>query len=167
MLKVDLGCGGSKPEGFIGVDIVHGEGVDIVADLREKFPFPDASVDEIRAYDTIEHLPDKIHTMNEIWRVCKPGARVDILVPSTDGRGAFQDPTHVSFWNINSFYYYCIEFPAHIKLCKKYGFKGAFRALKLENRESSDKVIHVEAVLTVLKKLTTMVLTKIVLMRKA
>lgn len=153
MLKVDLGCGGSKPEGFIGVDIVHGEGVDIVADLREKFPFPDASVDEIRAYDTIEHLPDKIHTMNEIWRVCKPGARVDILVPSTDGRGAFQDPTHVSFWNINSFYYYCIEFPAHIKLCKKYGFKGAFRALKLENRESSDKVIHVEAVLTVLKKI--------------
>ncbi len=39
--------------------------------------------------------------MNEIWRICKPGATLDILVPSTDGRGAFQDPTHVSFWNIN------------------------------------------------------------------
>jgi len=26
--------------------------------------------------------------------------------PSTDGRGAFQDPTHVSFWNSNSFWYY-------------------------------------------------------------
>ncbi len=26
--------------------------------------------------------------------------------PSTDGRGAFQDPTHVSFWNSNSFCYH-------------------------------------------------------------
>ena len=26
--------------------------------------------------------------------------------PSTDGRGAFQDPTHVSFWNSNSFWYH-------------------------------------------------------------
>ena len=26
--------------------------------------------------------------------------------PSTDDRGAFQDPTHVSFWNSNSFWYY-------------------------------------------------------------
>lgn len=29
-----------------------------------------------------------------------------IEVPSTDGRGAWQDPTHVSFWNENSFWYY-------------------------------------------------------------
>ena len=28
------------------------------------------------------------------------------LTPSADGRGAFQDPTHVSFWNSNSFWYY-------------------------------------------------------------
>jgi hypothetical protein len=28
------------------------------------------------------------------------------LTPSTDGRGAFQDPTHVSFLNENSFWYY-------------------------------------------------------------
>ena len=29
-----------------------------------------------------------------------------IEVPSTDGRGAWQDPTHVSFWNEHSFWYY-------------------------------------------------------------
>ena len=28
------------------------------------------------------------------------------LTPSTDGRGAFQDPTHVSFYNENSFWYF-------------------------------------------------------------
>ena len=33
-------------------------------------------------------------------------ARHHFVGPSTDGRGAFQDPTHVSFWNSNSFWYY-------------------------------------------------------------
>jgi hypothetical protein len=28
------------------------------------------------------------------------------MTPSTDGRGAFQDPTHVAFYNENSFWYY-------------------------------------------------------------
>ena len=28
------------------------------------------------------------------------------MTPSTDGRGAFQDPTHVAFYNQNSFWYF-------------------------------------------------------------
>ncbi|MBL1198511.1 MAG: methyltransferase domain-containing protein [Nostoc sp. GBBB01] len=151
VLRVDIGCGIHKPQGFIGVDIAPGAGVDIVADLSKEFPFPDSSVDELRAHDIIEHLYDRIHTMNEIWRVCKPGAKVDIRVPSTDGRGAFQDPTHISFWNINSFLYYCSEFPAYIELCKRYGFKGEFKAVKLEHEESPGGVIHVIAELLVVK----------------
>jgi hypothetical protein len=35
-----------------------------------------------------------------------PRRLVLTITPSTDGRGAFQDPTHVSFWNSNSFWYY-------------------------------------------------------------
>ncbi|MBN3926053.1 MAG: methyltransferase domain-containing protein [Nostoc sp. NMS4] len=151
ILRVDIGCGIHKPKDFIGVDIAPGVGVDIVADLSKEFPFPDSSVDELRAHDIIEHLYDRIHTMNEIWRVCKPGAKVDIRVPSTDGRGAFQDPTHISFWNINSFLYYCSEFPAYIELCKRYGFQGEFKAVKLEHEESPDGVIHVMAELFVVK----------------
>jgi FkbM family methyltransferase len=151
MLRVDIGCGDSKPDGFIGVDICPGDKVDIVADISQAFPFEDDSVDELRAYDIIEHLPDRLNTMNEIWRVCKPGARVDILVPSTDGRGAFQDPTHISFWNINSFRYYAVQFPAYYNLCKKYGFKGAFQILRLEHYASADEVVHVQAILQVVK----------------
>jgi len=151
MLCVDLGCGSNKPDNFIGVDIYPGEGVDIVADLSQTFPFPDSSVDQLRAHDIIEHLPNKLHTMNEIWRVCKSGALVDIRVPSTDGRGAFQDPTHISFWNINSFFYYCINFPSYINLNKNYGFKGQFKLLKINHEESENKVIHVKAYLAVIK----------------
>jgi len=153
ILRLDLGCGTNKPENYIGVDIYPGSGADIIANLNQRFPFSDSSVDEVRAHDIIEHLPDRIHTMNEIWRICKPGARVDIRVPSTDGRGAFQDPTHVSFWNINSFLYYCVDYPAYLELCKTYGFQGAFKVRRLEHEESSGKVIHVLAELEVVKEL--------------
>ncbi|HYX12799.1 MAG TPA: glycosyltransferase [Nostoc sp.] len=150
-LRVDLGSGTNKPDGFIGVDIWPGLGIDIVADLSKNFPFEDNSVDEVRAHDVIEHLQDRLHTMNEIWRICKPGAKVDIRVPSTDGRGAFQDPTHISFWNINSFLYYCNDFPSYLELCKRYGFQGEFKAIQLENEETSGGVIHVRAELCVVK----------------
>ena len=69
-------------------------------------PIADKSVGVIRAFDAIEHLRSPIHTMNEAYRVLAPGGFLLIQVPSTDGRGAFQDPTHVSFWNENSFWYY-------------------------------------------------------------
>jgi FkbM family methyltransferase len=151
MLKVDIGCGDSKPAGFVGVDICPGDQVDIVADISQALPFEDNTVDELRAYDVVEHLPDRINTMNEIWRVCKPGAKIDIVVPSTDGRGAFQDPTHISFWNINSFRYYAVQFPAYYNLCHKYGFNGAFQILSLDHQTSPDEVIHVRAILEVVK----------------
>lgn len=150
-LRVDLGCGLRKPEGFIGVDIYPRPEVDIIADLTQRFPFPDSSVDEVKAHDVIEHLPDRIHSMNEIWRICKPGATVDIVVPSTDGRGAFQDPTHVSFWNINSFMYYCVEFPQYLQLCRSYGFKGAFSILNLYQEQYFDGNIAVKALLSIVK----------------
>ena len=44
--------------------------------------------------------------MNEIWRVLVDGGWLLSRTPSTDGRGAFQDPTHCSYWNENSFFYY-------------------------------------------------------------
>lgn len=150
---VDLGCGSRKPEGYIGVDIYPWPQVDIVADLSEKFPFPDNTVDEVRAHDFIEHLPDRINTMNEIWRICKPNGIVDILVPSTDGRGAFQDPTHVSYWNLNSFMYYAVEYPAYLELCQSYGFQGQFSIISLEHQKSPGEVIHVKAILKAIKPL--------------
>ncbi|MCE2698724.1 MAG: methyltransferase domain-containing protein [Nostocales cyanobacterium LE14-WE4] len=140
LICVDLGCGIHKAEGFIGVDVIAGDTVDVIADLNGHFPFPDSSVDIIKVHNVIEHLPDRIHTMNEIWRILKPSGIVDISVPSTDGRGAFQDPTHVSFWNINSFMYYCSQYPAYLDLCKKYGFKGEFTIVDIKDVKSLDQV---------------------------
>jgi O-antigen biosynthesis protein len=51
-------------------------------------------------------LPDKLHTIKEVYRVLAPGGHFLSRTPSTDGRGAFQDPTHVAYYNENSFLYY-------------------------------------------------------------
>lgn len=105
-LKIDL-CGGfGKPEGFTSIDIKHG---DITADLEKGIPLGDNTVGVIRANDALEHIKNSQQLMNEIYRVLIPGGILLSSTPSTDGRGAFQDPTHVSFWNQNSFWYYTRE----------------------------------------------------------
>lgn len=101
--KIDL-CGGfSSPPGYDSVDMQNGM---ITADLNDRWPFKDGEVGLFRAHDALEHLKDPIHVMKEAYRCLAPNGWFLTLTPSTDGRGAFQDPTHVSFYNSNSFWYY-------------------------------------------------------------
>jgi len=153
LTRVDLGCGSHKAIGYTGVDLAPSPSVDVVADLTRRFPFDASSVDRLRAHDIIEHLPDRIHTMNEIWRICKPDALIDIRVPSSDGRGAFQDPTHVSFWNKNSFFYYTRQYLPYFNLCQTYGFKGEYEIVAISEEVSNDNVIHVNVILKVIKSI--------------
>ena len=66
--------------------------------------FKESSVDMIRCIDFIQFIEDKHFTLEQIYKALKHNGTVDIQVPSTDGRGAFQDPDHKSFWNENSFF---------------------------------------------------------------
>ena len=99
----DLGGGFNSPKGWLSVDLSN---ADVICDLNHKWPFEDNSVLAFRAHDIIEHLPNKRHTIEELHRCLVPGGWALIQVPSTDGRGAHMDPTHVSYWNENSFWYY-------------------------------------------------------------
>ena len=103
LLKVDIGGGLYPRAGYLTVDQ---EGGDITCDLNDGIPLPDNSVGVINASHVLEHLRDPIKSMREIHRVLAHGGWAMIEVPSTDGRGAWQDPTHVSFWNEHSFWYY-------------------------------------------------------------
>jgi len=103
LLKVDIGGGLYPRAGYLTVDQ---EGADITCDLNEGIPLPNNSVGVINASHVLEHLKDPIKSMREIHRVLAHGGWAMIEVPSTDGRGAWQDPTHVSYWNEHSFWYY-------------------------------------------------------------
>lgn len=101
--KIDLGGGFNSPVGYKSIDLAN---ADIIADLSKGIPLPDNSVGVVRAHDFLEHIADKQFMMSEIYRVLVDGGMALISVPSTDGRGAFQDPTHISYWNENSFWYW-------------------------------------------------------------
>jgi len=103
LLKVDIGGGINGRPGYLTIDQ---QDADINCDLNKGIPLEDNSVYVLNASHVIEHLNDKTFTMKEIHRVLAHGGWAFIEVPSTDGRGAFQDPTHVSYWNENSFLYY-------------------------------------------------------------
>jgi glycosyltransferase involved in cell wall biosynthesis len=106
LLALDLGAAHNHPPSYLGVDQYPGDDVDIVATLPERLPVADSSVGVIRAVDFLEHVADKVALINELYRVLAPGGLLLSQTPSSDGRGAFQDPTHVAFYNENSFWYY-------------------------------------------------------------
>lgn len=132
-LRLDLGCGPHKREGFLGVDVSAFDGVDVIADLRETrwrfsattdvrlvpvsartvasgdvkldggakasaamVSFADDSVEEAHASHFVEHLtaPERIHFVNELYRVLKPGGKCLIIVPHWASGRAYGDLTH-------------------------------------------------------------------------
>lgn len=105
---LDLGGRFACPPGYTCVD-QHGPGV--VADLNVRYPFEDGEVGVVRAVDFLEHVADKMHSLCEIHRILRPGGYLLSETPSTTGphgeagMGADQDPTHVSRWNRNAFWY--------------------------------------------------------------
>lgn len=102
-VAIDLGAGPSKaPESF-GFDIVPRAGVDLSCDLEQPLPLRDNCVDKIYSAHVVEHVRNFIQLMEEIYRVCKPGATVIISVPYYTSRGAFTDPTHIRFFTEYTF----------------------------------------------------------------
>jgi glycosyltransferase involved in cell wall biosynthesis len=103
LLKVDISPENNRLPGYTSVGLGS---ADFQCDLNDGIPLPDNSAFIINANDILQKIKDPIKIMNEIYRVLDDGGWAFIQVPSTDGRGAFQDPTHVSYWNENSFWYY-------------------------------------------------------------
>jgi len=149
MIKLNLGSGYRKEEGYINIDNRAETDPDMVLDVNEGLPFDDGSVDEIKAVDFLEHIPigKTIPLIEEIYRVLKPGGLFTSLTPSTDGRGAFQDPTHVSFWNCNSWVYFMDKAHRHL-----YGIRAKFEG-RVDDLASNPKVrvIHTRAELYAIK----------------
>ena len=105
-MKLDLGCGKAKKEGFTGVDVRPFDGVDVVCDLgKDRWPWDDDSVDEAHCSHLVEHLQpaERIHFVNELCRVLKKGAKAQIITPYWASNRAYGDLTHVwppvaEFW---------------------------------------------------------------------
>jgi SAM-dependent methyltransferase len=122
--RLNLGCGRSPKEGWVNVDAVPLAGVDVVADLDRcadtPLPFETDSVDEFLMSHVIEHLRAPLPLMQELWRIAKPGAKVTILTPYGHSDDAWEDPTHVRPYFINSFGFFSQPFYWRAD----YGYRG-------------------------------------------
>lgn len=83
-LKLHLACGHDYNDDYINVDLYAPD--DAVCDVRfdvQKLPYPDNSVDEIKAFHIIEHFHffEIKEVLNEWFRVLKPGGRLYLETP--------------------------------------------------------------------------------------
>jgi predicted SAM-dependent methyltransferase len=129
-LRIQLGGGDDRKEGFVNIDILSLPSVDIVADINKGIPLPDNSVVEVLANYILEHIEDVPSLMEELYRVCKPNAKVVIKVPYFKSTAAFKDPTHVSFFTERTFEYFDRDFIENKKL-PEYKLKMNFKVTKL------------------------------------
>lgn len=99
-MKLNLGCGQNKKEGYTNVDKFPQGSPDIIMDLEvTPWTFDDNSVDEILLNHVLEHLGADVNTffsiIKEMYRVCKNGAIVQVNVPHPRHDNFINDPTHV------------------------------------------------------------------------
>lgn len=95
-IRLDIGCGRVKKEGFIGIDSLD-FGQQIVHDVRKGLPmFEDNSVTAVESSHFVEHLTgeERVPFFNELWRVLKVGGTAVIITPSWQHSCAYGDPTH-------------------------------------------------------------------------
>lgn len=100
--KLHLGCGTQIKKGYVNLDKEKLKGVDVVHNLdKYPWPFPDNYFEEVYGQDVIEHVQDLFRAMREINRICKNGAKVQLIVPYWHSSAAFY-PNHNYFFNTDS-----------------------------------------------------------------
>ena len=99
-MKLNMGCGNHKGEGYINVDISPVCQPDLIVDLEAMpWPWPDDSVEEVLFYHCLEHLGRDprifLAMFQELYRVCRKDALIKIVVPHPRHDNFINDPTHV------------------------------------------------------------------------
>lgn len=127
-MKLNLGCGEQKIDGFEGVDFFSDKAVHRLNLCKFPWPWEDSSIEELYSEHFLEHIPacfvksdgksysevpedptDKdllCKFMDECYRILKPGAKFTFIVPSGTSSRGFRDPTHRRFFMHDSFYYF-------------------------------------------------------------
>ena len=100
MMKLNLGCGYNKMEGYLNVDNQIGCEPDMIVDLEDlPWPFESDSAHELVLCHVLEHLGETLGVylkiIQEIYRVSQHDAKIIITVPHPRHDDFMIDPTHV------------------------------------------------------------------------
>jgi len=95
MIKLNLGCGDDKREGYVNIDLYNAN-ADLQCDVAG-LPYNDNTVDEIFSSHVIEHFDWRAgwEVLREWYRVLKPGGVLKIETPDFHWScAAFVNGTH-------------------------------------------------------------------------
>ena len=141
-MKLDIGCGDRKKEGYIGLDAhdfsaAYPEGDFIQHNVKDPLPYEDGSVDEIWCNHMLEHLPPRhptedidylVWVMNEFHRVLKVGGKAHCIVPWHLHPNNRRRPGHYRACDEHNFtwFVYSVEsMPGEIAANRRHGRWGA------------------------------------------
>ena len=113
-VRLNLGCGRDIKPGWVNLDIEALPGVDVVADLNAcrtvSLPFEAEVFDDLLLNHVLEHIPDSLALMQELWRIAKPDAILTARTPYGSSDDAWEDPTHVRAYFLQSWGYFSQPF---------------------------------------------------------
>lgn len=111
-MKLNLGGGSIKKEGFVNVDILSDVKKigGVCWDLNKApYPFKNDSIDEIFCSHTLEHLKEPELFFKEVQRILKKGGTCEILVPHYKYHWAYGNFGHRGFYHPMAIYNVCEE----------------------------------------------------------
>lgn len=104
MKKLNFGCGKEILENYDNVDIQKGKRVLKNFDFDiTPYPIKNNVYDEVLMKMIIEHLNKPKQALEELHRICKPNARIIIITPYYNNKGAYTDMTHRSYFSERGF----------------------------------------------------------------
>lgn len=107
-MKLNIGCGFNKLDGYINVDQFPECNPDVLWNLEETpWPFEESSVDELVAHHVLEHLGQETKVFfaifKELYRLMRHDGVMRITVPHPHHPTFLSDPTHVRAFTGNTF----------------------------------------------------------------
>lgn len=105
MKRLNAGCGNGYKEGYVNLDILDNVKKDVKHNLNDfPYPFDNDVFDYILLDNVLEHLEaGLINIMDELHRISKNGATIEIEVPYYNSPNAHNDPTHIKFFTAYTF----------------------------------------------------------------
>jgi len=102
--KLNVGCGNDIRKDSLNLDIAVLPGVDVVHDINLfPWPFEENTFEEVFMINVLEHLPDTVKAIEELFRISKEECIIHIRVPYWNSYISYGDPTHLKTFHQDSF----------------------------------------------------------------
>lgn len=166
--KLHLGSGKDYREGWVKVEHPSSRGVlkaDVYQDLNKKewveiaafcignmfSKYQPPKFDHVEMHHVLEHLDDPTNALENIWHLCKPGAKVIISVPHWSNPMSWGDLTHKRVCSSFSMLYYELGYPEYYTPNAKFKVVGKKFTITRNNHrwtKAFDWILNISPVFT-------------------